>query len=196
MPQVTAQELKVLDPKRFEKEYYQWQEHTGDYFAEGIQEQFTEEMAKFGVRVDDIQYSGFYSQSDYASFDGRVRIAEWMEAVNDMSVTYPALYLALKADGSYAVTHTSHRGRMEFEVREQMNDIEPIGVFSELDQDAWADLVYEQLQASEVEEEVAEWCRGKADELYRTLQAAYEYATSEEMFLESCECNEITFEKD
>ena len=192
--EVTAKELKELDPKLFEKEYYEWQEYAGDYFAEGVQEGFTEDMAKFGLRVDDIEYSGFYHQGSFARFTGRINIAEWMEAVGGMSVQYPALYLGVKDDGSYARVTTLHRMGMTIDIEEWAHDAAPSGVFSGLDQEAWSELVEEQGRDADLERELEKWCEDMAGELYKTLETAYEWAVSEEQFLESCEANETMFE--
>jgi hypothetical protein len=40
-----------------------------------------------------------------------------------------------------------------------------------------------------------EWVGKRCSKLYRELRDEYEHLTSEESFIESCECNEITFEE-
>lgn len=56
---------KILDEHRFiNVEYHDWYEYTYEYFKN--------EMDKIGVAVDDIRFSGFYSQGDGASFTGEV----------------------------------------------------------------------------------------------------------------------------
>ena len=193
MKTLTAKELKTLDPKRFEKEHYKWQEYAGDYFAEGVQENFTEDMAEFGVEVEEIRYSGFYCQGSYAAFTGRIKIAEWMESVDGLSMEYLALHLAVREDGSCATVHTSHMGNMRVDF-DGFYDTLPIGVFSGLDQESWDKLLDEQVTDIALDDRLKEWCDDKAKDLYRTLEKAYEWATSEEQFIESCDCNDVTFE--
>lgn len=198
MKTLTAEELKTLDPKRFEKEYYKWQEYAGDYFAgdyfaEGIQEMFTEDMAKFGVEVEHISYSGFHCQDSHAAFTGRIKIAEWMDSVDGLSTEYVALYLAVLEDGSCATVYTSPRGNMRVDFY-GFYDIPPVGVFSGLDQESWGKLLEEQVSDAALDDRLKEWCEDKAKDLYRTLEEAYEWATSEEQFIESCDCNHVTFE--
>ena len=193
MKSVTAEELKTLDPKRFEEEYYKWQEYAGEYFAEGIQEMFTEDMAEFGVEVEEISYSGFYHQGSYAAFTGRIKIAEWMESIDGLSTEYVALYLAVREDGSCATVYTSPRGNMRVDFDGFYESL-PVGVFSGLDQASWDELIEEQVADAALDDRLKEWCDDKANELYRTLEKAYEWATSEEQFIESCDCNDVTFE--
>jgi len=193
MKTLTAEELKTLDPKRFEKEHYKWQEYAGEYFAEGVEGGFTEDMAKFGVEVERITYSGFYHQGSYAAFTGRIKIAEWMESVDGLSMEYVALYLAVLEDGSSATVYTSPRGNMRVDF-DGFYDSPPVGVFSGLDQESWDELLEEQVADIALDDRLKEWCDDKAKDLYRTLQKAYEQETSEEQFLESCDCNDVTFE--
>ena len=193
MKTVTAEELKTLDLKRFEKEHYKWQEYAGEYFAEGIQGRFTEDMAEFGVKVEEITYSGFYHQGSHAAFTGYIKIAEWMESVDGLSMEYLALYLAVREDGSSATVYTSPRGNMRVDFDGFYESL-PVGVFSGLDQESWDELLEEQVADAALDDRLKEWCDDKANELYRTLEKAYEWATSEEQFLESCDCNDVTFE--
>jgi hypothetical protein len=74
------------------------------------------------------------------------------------------------------------------------SDSEPSGVFSGLDQETWGALVTEQENALGLEDALDTWCTDRGSELYSTLEDAYEYAISEEQFIESCDCNEVTFE--
>ena len=193
MKTLTAEELKTLDPKRFEKEHYKWQEYAGDYFADGIQEMFTEDMAKFGVEVQDITYSGFHCQDSHAAFTGRIKISEWMESVDVINTKYVALYLAVREDGSCATVYTSPRGNMRVDFDGFYESLS-VGVFSGLDQESWDKLLDEQVTDIALDDRLKEWCDDKTKDLYRTLEKAYEWATSEEQFLESCDCSDVTFE--
>ena len=74
------------------------------------------------------------------------------------------------------------------------NQTAPSGVFSDLPQTDWEELVDAQADAADMEDSVLTWCKDLAHELYINLRDEYEWRTSKEAFLESCECNEITFE--
>lgn len=192
---MNAIELKERDPKRFEKEYYKWQEYTPDYdWWDCIDENFKEDCAKLGVRVDDIVFSGFYSQGDGAAFRGRVDVYQWMERKGH-HITHPAAYLACRDDGSYVSLTTGRGNNMRARIEEWANQTAPSGMFEGLEQEAWEELVDEQISDLNIEDEVLSFCEDLANELYTSLRDEYEHLTSEEMFIEHCEANEVTFEE-
>ena len=189
-------ELKTRDPKRFEKEYHEWCQYTPDTsWWEGLYEDFTNDCAALGVRVDDIQFSGFYSQGDGVAFSGRVYVYDWMER-NGLDVTHPAAYMACKDDGSYVAIEKSHRhNTMRTNLEAPLYYPDPCGIFIGLDEDAWEWLVSEQIDDLDIEDEVLSFCEELAGKLYKNLEAEYESLTSEEAFIDSCELNEVTFEE-
>jgi hypothetical protein len=195
MKTVTAAELLILDKRQFDREYYKWCEHCMDGDdLDYIKEDFKERCEQIGIRVDTIGYCISYSQGDGAHFDGRVDIPTFMEHTK-MNVKYLALYLACQDDGSYVNISTTHRGNMQVNDWNMFaNQTAPSGVFSDLPQEDWEDLVDAQTDEADMEAEVLALCRRLAYDLYITLRDEYEYQTSEESFIESCECNDVTFE--
>jgi len=198
--ELTAQQLKELDPKRFEQEHHDWQEYGAlwDDWFDSIEQNFTDEMAAHGVQVDRIAFSGFYSQGSYASFDGKVVVHKWMATeIYDGGQTYaeafPALYLAAEQYGSAMLMTTTHRGNTNFHFDAGLDDTTPTGIFQHLDEDAWRELVEQQDDASNLESNIRWFIESKNNELFKQLQDEYEDLTSEESFIGSCECNEVTF---
>jgi len=192
---MNATELKERDPKRFKKEYYKWDEHTLDHeWWDCIEVDFIDTCGQLGVRVDSITFSGFYSQGDGAAFTGRVYVYEWMEQTGH-HITHPAAYLGCKDDGSYVSLTTGRGNNMRANLEEYANQTAPSGIFANLEQTAWEELVDEQIIALRIEDEVLSYCEDLAATLYRDLRDEYEHLTSEEMFIEHCECNEVTFEE-
>jgi hypothetical protein len=192
---VTAAELLILDKRQFDKEHYEWQEYCMDGDdMDHIKEDFKERCEQLNIRVDDIGYCISNSQGDGAAFEGRVDLTAFMER-EGLDITYPALYLGVKNDGSYILMRYSRNNCMrcgEYEV--YANQTEPCGVFSGLDQQAWEELVDQQESAAGLEDLVLRECESLAYDLYDSLSDEYEHRTSEESFIESCECNDITFE--
>lgn len=187
-------ELREHDPKRFEKEYYKWQEYTPDYdWWQHIETEFKANSGNSGVYVEDIVFSGFYSQGDGAAFRGRVYVYEWMEQKGH-HITHPAAYLACRDDGSYVSLETGRGNNMRANF-EGWVYTDPSGIFAGLDYDTWCSLVIEQVESLNVEDEVLSFCNDLANELYTSLRDEYEHLTSEEMFIEHCEANEVTFEE-
>ena len=199
---LTPSELQCSDPDRFQKEYSKWCEYALDYdWWDGIEENFKRDVAAEGITVERIYFSVSYSQSDYASFEGQINVAEWMAANTDLNQTYaekyPALYLAIMDYGDYAsVSDRTSRGgwpRVSFEGN-AVGNTEPAGIFAGLDNEDWDELVIDQYDAAGIEGALQSAVEAMCRKLYRDLQDACEYLTSEESFIESCEANDITFE--
>ena len=195
MKTVTAAELLILDGEQFRKEYYRWQGYCmDDSWYEFIESDFKETVEPMGIGVESIQFSGFYCQGSYASFEGRVNVAEYMKH-HKLDEQYLALYLASRDDGSYIRISPSAHGNMGTGDSNMWgNQTAPSGVFKDLPQRDWEDLVDSQINEANMEDEVLMWCIDLARDLFKDLQEEYEHQTSEESFIESCECNDITFE--
>ena len=195
MRTVTAQELITLDVSRFDDEYNKWLGYCMDGDdMEHIKDDFTERCGQIGIRVDNIGYCISYSQGDGAHFDGRVDVTTFMEHTK-LDERYLALYLAVKDDGSYVNVSTTHHGNMQVnDWNMWANQTAPSGVFKDLPQEDWEDLVDAQTDEADIEAKVLELCKDLANDLYDSLRDEYEWRTSEESFIESCECNDITFE--
>jgi len=196
MSSITAQELQTQDPKRFQEEYLKWTNHALEYdWWDYMEENFKSDTAAKGFDVDRILFSLSYSQGDYASFEGRINVAEWM-AAKKYDETYPALYLAVKDYGEHAQVTDRSRGswpRVNYEGNCAGNT-HATGIFKHLDDEAWDELVYEQFTAAGLEDEMQSDVDALCRKLYSDLRDEYEHLTSEESFIESCECNDVTFE--
>lgn len=196
MPTLTASELQARDPKRFKKEYESWIEYALDYeWWDYVEANFKSDMADKGVSVSHIYFSLSYSQGDYASFEGGISVDEWM-VHKGYDETYPALYLAVKDYGEFANVSDRSRGswpRVNLDGH-TIGNTPPSGIFKGLDEESWDELVADQYHAASLEDEMQSDVEAECRKLYRTLRDEYEHLTSEESFIESCECNNITFE--
>ena len=201
MSTLTAKELSLQHPKRFQQEYSKWTEYVVDYdWWEWTEERLRETLAPAGVRVTRILFSLSYSQGDYATFEGRINIDMWMEATKDGDQTYaekyPAVHLAVRDYGDYASATTYNRScgaRVNFDGN-VIGNTYPTGIFAGLEQEAWDDLVEEQFYSAGFEQALQDYVDDISRQLYRDLRDEYEHLTSEESFIESCECNDVTFE--
>ena len=200
MKHLTVRQLREDDPVRFQKEYEYWAQHALDYeWWEYLEQEFTDRMAAVGVRVERIYFSLSYSQSDHAGFAGRVDVSMWMQhSKYDKDQTYaeafPALYVATVQDGSYAMVTEGYRKRPDVDYRSHADNTDPEGIFLHLDQEAWEDLIIDQECDADLEEQIKDWCVSMGEDLYGDLCREYEHLSSEESFIEMCECNEVTFE--
>lgn len=196
--QVTAAELKVLDPRRFKREYTEWtNDAPWDGWYETIEEEFKADVKAFGVKVDNITYSGLGYDAE-AAFYGRIVLSTFMEQMKiddvPLSELHPALYLAVKYDGSYARIAVSRNGLPYATFEEHTAGVPPVGIFSGLDREDWQALIDEQWGACDPHTQIEDFLRDLCHGLARDLDAEYTDLMSEANFLESCEANEITFE--
>lgn len=191
-------ELKERDPSRFDREYQEWCEYqcTEPWWYESIEEDFKTDMAPLGLEVDKILFCLAYSQGDYASFEGRLSVTQWMKD-EGYADTYPALWLAMCDYGFELRVYDRYDSpRIDWEYCYSVGDnTKPSGIFEGLDQDAWCELVESQMDAENWESLINEWLLDKTSDLYEQLQEAYEYLTSEAMFIEDCENNEVEFDE-
>ena len=196
MRNITANDLRLKDAKRFQKEYLDWREYAADHlWWEYVYDGFREDVRPFGVTIgsNDMHFSIGYCQSDYAAFTGRIDVAEFMQE-KGWDVEYPALYLAVKDCGDYAtVGYLRSSARVNYDGA-CIGNTYPAGVFKNLDQDAWDELIEEQFYGAGLDDELQSYVDEVCKDLYRRLRDEYEHLTSEESFIESCEINEITFE--
>jgi hypothetical protein len=201
LKEVTAQELKKIDPRRFKKEYADWSMHAADWdWTDFEQDECKKELALEGIHVDSLYWQVAFSQGDGASFDGFVNIRDWMLGVKaDEELTYaekyPALFCAAKQDGSFMRVRTSNRGvYLHIDMRENWQGTRAEGIFTGLDDATWEELVEGQASDACLDEDIRLHCQNRMNEFYRTLRGEYEHLTSEESFIESCDCNGVTFE--
>lgn len=193
--ELTVTELRDWYPERFEKEYHDWltyQPYEG--WSEYLEGDFRERHAPQGVDARSIWFS-LHRQGAGAAFTGVVYVAKFMQHMK-LDETYLPLYLAVCDDGSYVKVHNSRMNNVQLAFDGAAWDTAPSGVFSELSQDAWCELINEQWDASKIEVLIEDFCNDICHTLYKELEAEYDALTSEEEFIASCEANEITFEID
>jgi hypothetical protein len=206
MPQITAQELLEQDSERFQKEYSKWTEYNLDYdWWEYTQDHLKEKLEPAGVGVRTLQFSLSYSQGDYATFEGSISVAMWMDVTKDGPDTedtltyaekYPALRLAMEDYGEHASVTTYHRScgaRVSMDGG-CIGNTYPAGIFAGLESEAWDELIEDQYASAGLEKALQDYVDDISRQLYRDLRAEYEHLNSEQSFIESCECNDITFE--
>lgn len=191
--QLTVTELRDIEPAQFEKEYHDWltyQPYEG--WSEYLEGDFRERHAPQGVDARSIWFS-LHQQGAGAAFSGTVHVAKFMQHMK-LDETYLPLYLAVCDDGSYAKVYTSRMNNVQVSFDGAPWDTAPSGVFSELSQDAWCDLINEQWDTSKLEVLIEDFCSDICHTLHKELEEEYDSLTSEEEFIASCEANDITFE--
>ena len=178
-----------LPEERKEQERQNYREHGLGYgWWDGVYDYAEETATKFGLLIDDIFFSGFWSQGDGACFTGRLwfkacDVSELPEEVRDVYRTLHevdsllkilgsdrCLYVAITTSGSY-----SHENAMQFYLYN-------LG--------AEADVV------DEFEEHIKEALRDYARWIYKNLEREYEYLNSDEAIDEQLHYEEYENEQE
>jgi hypothetical protein len=185
-------ELRGKHPDLFDREYQKWAAHDMGYdWWDGVYDQLRLECEPKGVHID-LERTYFqlsYSQGDHAEIGGFIDFAAWMEA-NGYDKQYQPLYLDAKEYGANMTI-----GRRWVSMDYAPGDTYPQGVFSDLPEDAWDELVEEQYKAEDWENLLDETVKDLNHDLYKRLVEEYEYLTSEESFVEYCIANDVTFDE-
>ena len=201
--EVDIHELKALDPRQCEKEHQDFI-NNGLYpeWWDTVEEDFKQQMSEIEVAVDNIQFGSLDSGYSDAAWQGSFPLAPFMKRTkvrgsdDTLAERYPALYLAVEHDRAWVRVYMEgwRNTTLSVSIQENTRFIDPLGIFSELDADTWEELLDDQWSDCGIEEVVREFAQDKADELYKALQTEWDYLTSEEYFIESCENNEVKFE--
>jgi len=152
---------------------------------------FIKKAAKkgFNTTSDNIQFSGFYSQGDGASFTGSVNIEKYLISENN---PYPFLLWAIHQefiDQYINIYRKSSFYSHEFTCAvSDEYDINYCGIKNDKTFDRWANLFLDAL-TSDLKNTYLDLCR----ELNSMLEKEYDYQTSDEYIKEIFELNDYEF---
>ena len=196
-------ELKEKHPSRFDTEYQKWTEYAADYdWWEGTYDWYTEQMAEYGVRVDDIEFRGFYSQGDYANWKGQIDDVKLFLEKTGGNLTQMPLYALACEPMALWIGINNGWNYYKYTPSIDLGDLEYSRYVDsgEMTQGLWAGQPMEEVAAmvdnDAVEEIISKWVKDQWSNLFKMLQEEYEGVISEEAFIESCECNEVEFDDD
>ena len=189
---MNVHELKEKHPDQFDREYQKWYPNALTHYDwwDGVYEMFRNDCEPKGVHIDlsRTYFSISYSQGDHAEIGGYIDFAEWMKA-NGYDKQYLPLYLDAKEYCAFA--DIARRG---VSLNYYPGNTRPSGIFSDLPEEAWDELVEEQWKAEDWEKLLDETVKDLNHELYKLLVQEYEYLTSESAFVEDCYANDVEFE--
>lgn len=166
-----------LPEERKERERQNYREHGLGYdWWEGVYDYTKETAGKFGLAIEDIFFSGFWSQGDGASYTGNLFFkecdaSELPEEVRDVYRTLHEVNSLIKiahskeylfAQITRDASMYTHEGSMQFDFAEDVTE----------------EYACEILDARE--KGITEALRDYARWIYRTLEKEYEYLTSDE----------------
>ena len=177
---------ELLEKNRYINVEFDWWDDEYDYFIG--------QMEAIGLSVDagDIKFTGFYSQGDGASFEGRIhnsnlrlfmeqhKIAEQYEATYNMAKLGQVDIRLVRSLSHYCHEYTINL------------DIEDQGTYGgDSIREAVFDAAYEvyQQELPKFEEEVLKICRNYMSSLYGELRNQFDYLTSDKEVLACLEAN-------
>lgn len=190
---------------------YEWWEHTYEHATADAKEK--------GFDIEDIRFSGFWSQGDGASWTGRVDLKQFLEhhlkEDNPEYARYFVLQAILNEEYDWVEQHTDvHRSGYHY-VHDNMMRLESIN-YSRLEsveaddeerlqeegplQRADIYQLREGIKIDDLMDKLETWvieeAQDYARQIYDDLEAEYEHLTSEESLIESAEANGWMFDED
>lgn len=182
-----------------------------DYWYEGIQESFTQQGVERGFDIDDIQWSGFGSQGDGASWTGQLWLVPFL--AYHLKPDHPdySRYMVLieLIQNGFAVRNMevsknafmyNHDKTMVLE-REDLihfadwsDTIVRSGIFAGAEARPLVDSIAMEGLLDDLKEWATDEARAYARDIYKALEDSYDEYSSEEYFLELCEINEWRFD--
>lgn len=159
-------------------EYYPW-----DDWHDAVLQDWKTDLEAYGYDDADIEYSGFSSQGDGASFTAIVNLEAWLRQ-HKLLTKYRKL---LKASESFHVGFKIERESAAHYVHEYMicavHDVEMAA-------DNWDEL---DEQAGELVELMTEDARKLSRKIYKALEAEYDWHMDEEQIVGMIEANEYRY---
>jgi hypothetical protein len=180
------------------KKLAQWQ--VDDVWWENEYEHAKTEAAKRGMHIDTIDWEGFYRQGSYATWAGYVNVAEWIEWRKPNAGSLLPHLMVLEAlvrdyvDNTvqvYAPTRRMVIQDFDCDYR-YPDDTISSGPYKGAD----VNELIEALDWASLSEALRHDCEDMAQEIYDSLQAEYEYLTSEEACIEMAEANDYDFDEE
>jgi len=159
--------------------YDGWYDFTIENFCERV------EKIGFDVTTEEIQFSGFYSQGDGASFEGSVDILKYLKATKQLTA-YRPLVKAIN-EGNVENIVSIARDSCQYS-HENTCSVDDIGVYEYISPKV------ENLRI-DLECKLEEKRKDLSIELYRDLEKTYNYLCSEEAIVETLVANEYEFDE-
>lgn len=182
----TVYQYDELSPEAQEKarDWFRSASEGDNFYSECVIEDATRIGALLGITIDDVYWSGFWSQGSGACFIGSYHYAKGApKAVKAYAPQDAELHRiadalqSLQRKNFYALTaRISHRGHY------QHSGCMSVAVADSRDQ-------YRETH----EDDVTQLMRDFADWIYKKLESAYESDNSDESVSENIRCNEYTF---
>lgn len=178
--------------------YRHWNTEHIDWW-DSVYDTFKSEMEAIGLEVDRMYFSGFWSQGDGACFEGSVR--NWEEFLPSLGYNCPALINHAANHFRFSAGHSGHyyhENCTRFSVDLPLPDHDEDRWFADVYlpyekhsvQEAAAMALLNTYSSSSLESVFTDAFKDHMRELYKRLEAEYDYLTSDEAVLEALEAND------
>jgi hypothetical protein len=200
---LSASELKLSDPERFQKEYWKWTARALDYdWWDSVYELAMHDGEALGFEIENINFD-LYGRD--ASWEGEVDLLKFAKAYALEADPKWFVVLELVEDGWVSTTMSISRYGFRNTtmcvgdywanlVKLDEDGVVGTGVFAGAGVAQLLDAVGGEAVLEEMEERVLEKANDFAHTILEMLQEEYDYLTSEEAFIEDCDINDVTFE--
>jgi hypothetical protein len=208
----TTYTYQQLTDEAKEKVKQWWCEHgLWHKWYDDTYERFKEDGYALGFVIDKMNFTGFYSQGDGACWSGQIDVATWLKTHTEDSIARDA-WCALIAedfcDKHFSIHfrgHYSHSNTMicvgwdwiDANGEEDYLYLTKPSIFQGMHYKELHNLIrstdFPYTDPNDIEQAGFESAKDYADELYKQLREEYEYLTSEESLIESCEANDWQF---
>jgi hypothetical protein len=183
---------KDIQEKIIEDEKQHISEFDDDYWAEPILEGFHEDMGALGLTDIEVEYSGFHSQGDGASFTARVYNADNKKFITEalgikvLDEVAENLYITIQRESTRYSHHNTMYAHVEADGDEEVEKDMGTGMIITIDIQA---------AAESIEEAAGKWARDRAKKLYDDLETAYEEQFKDEYIIDDLEANGVEFDE-
>jgi hypothetical protein len=189
----TPEQLKLIEKHRDINDFDDWYDWTYD--------DFKTQMANKHIEVDDIRFSGFWSQGDGASFTGCITDNKAFFEAHGLTESYPWITKLMDMGGDFTLKiervshHYAHENTIGVDLIFTTMFCHIIGQRDDLRSviaDRWDQHLDEEYAS--LTDVVAKIVRGYCRDLYEQLEKEYDYLTSNEAVWEAIEANGLDLE--
>ena len=212
----TTYTYQQLTDEAKEKVKQWWYEHGAEYdWWDDTYEDFKRDGYELGFVIDKMNFTGFYSQGDGACWEGQIDVATWLKTHTEDSIArdaWRALIAEDFCDKHFSIhtknNHYSHSNTMtcvgwdwvDANGEEDYLYLTKPSIFQGMHYKELHNLIrstdFPYTDPNDIEQAGFESAKEYADELYKRLREEYEYLTSEESLIESCEANDWQFNEE
>ena len=216
-------------PKTIEVEVFKWEElsqtakdKAREWYINGMTydwwdctyEDAKEDGYELGFCIEDIGFSGFWSQGDGASWEGQVDVRQWLEAHEKDSIGLSAWcalvqedvvskHIQVRRSGRYYHEGTMDVGYVEDDTDGFEDDytMQLPSIFKGMTIANLFDIIATDPDCNhktveDITTAITESAKDYARHIYKRLEEEYDYLTSEEAVAEACDANDYHFDED